>query len=175
MAARLGALVLDALNRNPEFISSALPHRIYRPMLNRYDVGMRFGEHIDGAIRQVAPGGHNLRADLSATIFLNDPDEYDGGELLIEQGGQTSVVKLAAGSMILYSAGTRHRIEPVTRGSRLAVVFWVQSMIRDDGQRNQLLELDRAIQLLTSQSADQGALVMLTNHYHNLLRRWAEV
>jgi PKHD-type hydroxylase len=175
IAVRLGAIILKALQNHAGFISATLPHRIFPPIFNRYDEGMHFGEHIDGAIRHDAASGRSLRADLSATVFLSHPQDYEGGELLINEGTQIPAVKLAAGSMILYPAGTRHCIEPIRRGRRLAAVFWIQSMVRDHGQRNQLLELDTAIQRLTSQAADQGALVMLTNHYHNLLRRWAEV
>ena len=170
LARRLGAVILEALGGHPLFVSAALPMRIYPPLFNRYAGGQSFGVHVDNAIRQ-APDGTRIRTDLSATLFLADPDEYDGGELSIEDTYGAHSLKLAAGSMLLYPATSLHRVEPVTRGARVASFFWIQSMVRDDGQRTLLFDLDQAIQRL---APDHASAIALTGIYHNLLRRWAD-
>ncbi len=171
----LGDLILSALERNPLFISAALPSVVYPPLFNRYEGGQHFGEHIDNAVRLIPGSGRKIRTDISATLFLADPDEYDGGELLIEDTYGAHAVKLPAGHMIVYPSTSLHRVSPVTRGSRLASFFWIQSMIRDDAQRALLFDMDTAIQRLNRTGADERALVQLTGNYHNLLRMWAEV
>lgn len=173
LAVELGGMVEASLRRNPLFISAALPDRLYPPMFNRYEGGMHFGSHVDGSIRYLPGSGTKIRTDLSATLFLADPSSYDGGELVLEDTYGTHAVKLAAGDMILYPASSVHRVEPVTRGMRTACFFWVQSLVRDDGQRALLFELDTAIQRLTAADADQAARVQLTGCYHNLLRMWS--
>lgn len=175
LAIELGHIVLAALERNPLFISAALPNRIYPPMFNRYEGGMHFGDHVDGSIRLLPGTGDKIRTDLSATLFLAPPESYDGGELLIEDTYGTHAVKLSAGDMILYPASSLHRVNPVTRGARLACFFWIQSMVRDDSQRTMLFDLDNAIQQLTATNADGASRVKLTGIYHNLLRMWSEV
>jgi len=175
LAMELGDTVLAALERHPLFISAALPNRVYPPMFNRYQGGMHFGSHVDGSVRLLPGSGAKFRTDLSATLFLAPPDSYDGGELLIEDTYGAQSVKLAAGDMVLYPASSLHRVAPVTRGARLACFFWVQSMVRDDGQRALLFDLDNAIQRLTATGADESARVHLTGCYHNLLRMWSEV
>lgn len=174
LARELGLLVLTELERNGLFVSTVLPYRLYPPMFNRYGNGMEFGMHVDGAIRMIRATGQQIRTDLSATLFLAPPESYDGGELIVDSdfGGQS--VKLAAGDMAVYPASSRHRVSAISRGVRLACVFWVQSLIRDELQRAQLFELDRTIQQLTQSGADSGALVRLAAHYHGLLRLWAE-
>jgi PKHD-type hydroxylase len=174
-AIELGNIVLSALERHPLFISAALPHRVYPPMFNRYQGGMHFGSHVDGSVRLMPGTGDKIRTDLSATLFLAAPDSYDGGELLIEDTYGTQTVKLPAGDMILYPASSLHQVNPITSGTRVACFFWVQSMIRDDGQRTLLFDLDNAIQRLTATNADEAARVRLTGCYHNLLRMWSDV
>jgi len=174
LSSELGGIVLSALERLPLFISVALPNRVYPPMFNRYENGMHFGNHVDGSIRLMPGSGAKIRTDLSATLFLAPPDSYDGGELLIEDTYGAQSIKLAAGDMVLYPASSLHRVAPVTRGVRLACFFWVQSMVRNDGQRALLFDLDNAIQRLTATGADELARVQLTGVYHNLLRQWAE-
>jgi len=174
VARELGEIVLAGLQRNPLFISAALPLRVFPPLFNRYSGGQRFGNHVDNAIRQAAGGGLRLRTDLSATLFLADPEEYDGGELVVEDTYGVHSVKLASGHMVLYPATSLHSVRPVTRGARLASFFWIQSMIRDDGQRTLLFDLDTAIQRLTVDLPEHPAAVQMTAVYHNLLRRWAE-
>lgn len=174
LARELGGLVLAALERNPLFISAALPARVYPPLFNRYEGGERFGNHIDNAVRLLPGGsGEKLRTDLSATLFLAEPESYDGGELLIEGSLGAQSVKLPAGDLLLYPATSLHRVEPVTRGARLASFFWVQSMVAEESQRTLLFDLDTAIQRLTQTGADEAALLQLTGCYHNLLRQWA--
>ncbi|HUB91753.1 MAG TPA: Fe2+-dependent dioxygenase [Dyella sp.] len=175
LAIELGNIVLATLERHPLFISAALPNRIYPPMFNRYQGGMHFGSHVDGSIRLLPGTGQKIRTDLSATLFLAPPDSYDGGDLLIEDTYGTQTVKLSAGDMILYPASSLHRVNPVTRGTRLACFFWVQSMVRDDGQRTMLFDMDNAIQRLTATNADEAARVRLTGVYHNLLRTWSDL
>jgi PKHD-type hydroxylase len=174
VARRLGNLILDELDKNQAFIAAALPLRVLPPLFNRYTGGQAYGGHIDGAIRPVAGTPYRVRTDLSATVFLTDPAEYDGGELVIGEAGEERRVKLPAGDMVLYSGGTVHRVMPVTRGVRLAAFFWVHSMVRDDTRRTILLDLDNALQQLGRTGADQDACVRLAGVYHNLLRQWAD-
>jgi PKHD-type hydroxylase len=173
-AREAGDIVLAAIERNALFISAALPHRVYPPMFNRYDVGMHFGRHVDGAVRLIPGSGAKLRTDIAATLFLSEPADYDGGELLIDDTYGTHAVKLAAGHMIVYPADSRHSIAPVTRGVRLASFFFVQSLVRDGAQRRMLLDLDTAIQRLAASNADEATRVQLAGCYHNLLRMWAD-
>jgi PKHD-type hydroxylase len=174
LAASIGDAILAALERHPLFISAALPRRVYPPLFNRYEGGMQFGNHVDGAVRLLPGSGEKIRTDVSATLFLAAPDEYDGGELLIGDTYGTHSVKLPAGDLILYPASSQHRVAAVTRGARVASFFWVQSMVRDDTQRALLFDLDRAIQCLSRDHADHQSLVELTGVYHNLLRQWAD-
>jgi PKHD-type hydroxylase len=175
VARQLGGLILAALQRNQLFISAALPLRVYPPLFNRYRGGQSFGSHVDNAIRHVPAASGSLRTDLSATLFLTDPDEYDGGELLVEDTFGVHSVKLPSGHLVLYPSTSLHRVQPVTRGARVASFFWIQSMLRDDGQRTLLFDLDTAIQRLTVDMPDHPAALQLTGVYHNLLRRWAEL
>ncbi|MGH8319426.1 MAG: Fe2+-dependent dioxygenase [Steroidobacteraceae bacterium] len=175
IARQAGDIVLRALERHPDFISAALPRHVYPPLFNRYEPGMSFGAHVDNAVRQVPGSHHRLRIDISATLFLSSTEDYDGGELLIEDTYGSHTVKLAAGDMVVYPASSLHQVQPVTRGARVAAFFWVQSMVRDAGGRTLLFEMDSAIRDLTASGADGGALVRLTACYHNLLRRWADV
>lgn len=169
-----GEIILAALPRQGMFVSGALPFKVFPPLFNRYGAGQSFGTHIDNAIRPVAGTPHRVRTDLSATLFLSRPDEYDGGELLIEDDFGAQSVKLPAGDLVIYPAGSRHRVEAVTRGARLASFFWIQSMVRDNGQRTLLFDLDVAIQQVAAGAPDHPAAVRLTGVYHNLLRRWAD-
>ena len=170
-----GAMVLDALAASPLFVAAALPLKVFPPLFNRYEGGEDFGLHVDNAIRIRRGTDFRIRSDLSATLFLEEPDAYDGGELVIEDQFGPQVVKLPAGHLILYPASSLHRVTPVTRGVRTASFFWLQSMVRDDGERRTLFELDRAVQAV---AADRGqgdaAVVQMTGVYHNLLRRWAD-
>ncbi len=174
-ARELGEFLLRRLGTNELFVSAALPLRIYPPLINRYDEGMEFGTHIDNAIRPVPGLGVRVRTDLSATLFLTAPEDYDGGELIIEDTYGEKRVKFAAGDMVLYPATSRHRVEPVTRGSRWCSFFWIQSMVRDDGARALLFDLDGAIRSLRGREGDTAEAVQLTGVYHNLVRRWADV
>ena len=171
---QVGEMILRALSRNPLFMSAALPLHILPPMFNRYSGGQTFGTHVDGSIRSL-PSGQRIRTDLSCTIFLTGPDEYDGGELLVEDTYGSKSVKLPAGHMILYPSTSLHQVTPVTRGTRLCSFFWLQSMIRDDTDRALLFEMDVAIQRLGTENAAHPAVVQLTGVYHNLIRRWAEM
>ncbi len=175
VARQLGDMILAALQRNPLFISAALPLRVFPPLFNSYRGGQSFGNHVDNAVRQIAGTAMRIRTDLSATLFLADPDEYDGGELCVEDTYGVHSVKLAAGHMVLYPSTSLHNVQAVTRGARIASFFWIQSMIRDDGQRTVLFDLDTAIQRLTVDLPNHPAAVQLTAVYHNLLRRWAEM
>ena len=177
VARELGAMVLDALSRNSTFFSAALPKRIYPPLFNRYSGGQSFGYHVDNAVRydRSQGGAEPVRTDLSATLFLSSPDEYDGGELIIEDSFGTQSVKLPAGHLVLYPGTSLHRVTPVTRGARIASFFWMQSMLRDDGHRRLMFQMDVAIRRLTQDVPEHPALVQLTGVYHNLLREWAEV
>ncbi|WP_368561802.1 Fe2+-dependent dioxygenase [Pseudoxanthomonas sp. UTMC 1351] len=177
VARELGAMVLEALSRNSTFFSAALPKRIYPPLFNRYSGGQSFGYHVDNAVRydRSLGGAEPVRTDLSATLFLSAPEEYDGGELIIEDTFGTQSVKLPAGHLVLYPGSSLHRVTPVTRGTRVASFFWMQSMLRDDGHRRLMFQMDVAIRRLTQDVPEHPALVQLTGVYHNLLREWAEV
>ena len=175
MAGELGELIVGQLERNALFVSAVLPNRVYPPVFNRYRVGMSFGTHVDGTVRSVPRSAHKLRTDLSATLFITAPESYEGGELVVESDFSQRSAKLAAGDMIVYSSTSRHRVTAVTRGERLAAVFWIQSLIRDDLRREQLFELDGTIQRLTHTGADPDCLVRLAAHYHGLLRSWTEL
>jgi PKHD-type hydroxylase len=172
---QVGGLIVKALTRNPLFMAAALPAQILPPMFNRYTGGQQFGTHVDGAIRPVPGSPHRLRADLSATLFFSEPDEYDGGELVIQDTYGTKGVKLPAGQMILYPSTSLHHVTPVTRGARLCSFFWIQSLVRDDGERALLFDLDVAIQRLNVDHPQEPAAVRFTGVYHNLLRKWAEM
>ena len=173
VARELGARVLAALGGSLLFQSAALPACIFPPLFNRYDVGHGFGTHVDGAIRPL-PGGGRVRTDLSATLFLSPPDSYDGGELVIDDTYGAQRIKLPPGHLVLYPASSLHQVRPITRGTRLAAFFWVQSLVRDDAARAMLFDLDMSIQRLRGELDDNHpALVSLTGVYHNLLRRWA--
>jgi PKHD-type hydroxylase len=174
VARQLGGLILQRLSDNPLFMSAALPKRIYPPLFNRYGEGEGFGFHIDNAIRGIKGVRERVRTDLSATLFLAEPDSYDGGELVIRDTFGERQVKLPAGHLVLYPGSSLHRVQPVTRGERLAAFFWVESLVREDSQRSLLLDMDVAIQRLTAQGADTGSLLELTGVYHNLLRRWGD-
>ena len=171
----LGDVILEALEKNPLFMSAALPLKVFPPLFNRYQDGQSFGNHVDNAIRQVTGTPHRVRTDLSATLFFSNPDEYDGGELVVEDVYGVHSVKLPAGHVILYPASSVHHVRPVTRGVRLASFFWIQSMVRDDGERSLLFDLDVAIQRLMDDVPEHRSVVELTSLYHNLLRRWADV
>ena len=175
VAQELGDLILQALQANALFVSSALPLHVFPPLFNRYEGGHAFGNHVDNAIRQVSGTPHRVRTDLSATLFFSNPDEYDGGELVVEDTYGVHSVKLSAGHLILYPASSLHHVRPVTRGARLASFFWIQSMVRDDGERTILFDLDVAIQRLMSDVPEHPSIMELTALYHNLLRRWADV
>lgn len=170
----LARQVTAALLRQPQVVSAALPRHVLPPFFNRYGSGETYGDHVDGAIRFL-PEGQPMRTDVSATLFLADPEDYDGGDLVVRDTYGEHLVKLPAGDLVLYPSTSLHRVEPVTRGERVAAFMWIQSMVRDDGQRGQLYELDQAIQSLRARLGDCDELVTLTGHYHNLLRRWADV
>jgi PKHD-type hydroxylase len=174
-ARRVGDTIVSALQRSPLFVSAALPLRVFPPLFNRYRGGQSFGTHVDNAVRQVPGTPHRVRTDLSATLFLSRPDEYAGGELVVEDTYGVHAVKLPAGHLLLYPASSLHHVNPVTDGTRLASFFWIQSMVRDDGERTILFDLDSAIQRLLAAAPDHAAAVPLTGVYHNLLRRWAEL
>src|SRR5277367_321528 len=173
-ARELGAMILSALEQNPLFISAALPLRVFPPLFNRYQGGESFGTHVDNAIRQVTGTPHRIRTDLSATLFFAAPEEYDGGELVVDDTYGTHNVKLPAGHMILYPSSSLHRVRPVTRGARLASFFWIQSMVRDDARRTLLFDLDVSIQRLNQDHPSHPSAVQLTGIYHNLVRQWAD-
>ena len=171
---QLGQLVQAALARHPLYHAATLPLRILPPRFNRYAGGGQYGFHVDGAVMALPAGEAQLRSDISCTLFLNAPEDYDGGELIVSDTYGEHEVKLPAGDLIVYPSSSLHRVAPVTRGVRLASFFWVQSLIRDDGRRRLLFELDASIQALTRGNADAAALLHLTGVYHNLLRQWAE-
>ncbi len=175
VAVQVGELIIKALEKNPLFISAALPLRIFPPLFNRYSGGQSFGTHVDNSIRQIPGTPYRIRTDLSATLFFNNPDDYEGGELCIEDTYGVKEVKLPAGQMILYPATSLHHVKPVTKGTRLCSFFWIQSMIRDDGQRTLMFDLDSAIRGLNQENPDSAFPVPLTGIYHNLLRQWAEL
>jgi len=173
VARELGETILTALGRNPAFVSAALPLRVFPPLFNRYDVGMGFGVHVDNAIRFAGPV--RFRTDVSCTLFLSDPGDYDGGELIVEDAYGEHAIKLPAGDMIVYPATSLHRVAPITRGSRWAAFFWAQSMVKSDEQRTLLWDLDQAIQKLSVKvGQDDPEVISLTGGYHNLLRMWAD-
>lgn len=178
-ARELGDLILAALGQNQLFLSAALPLSVFPPLFNRYSGGQSFGTHVDNAIRQVRGSSHRIRTDLSCTLFFAGPEEYDGGELSIEDTYGVQQVKLPAGHMVLYPSTSLHHVTPVTRGARICSFFWLQSMIRDDGQRSILFDLDLSIQRLSRDLPNDPVAsqtsVQLTGVYHNLLRQWAEV
>ncbi len=172
----LGDLVLGGLGRSALFIAAVLPFRVFPPLFNRYDPGMNFGAHVDNAIRQIRGTPHRIRTDVSCTLFLTPPEDYDGGELVVQDTYGEQRVKLPAGHAVVYPATSLHRVEPVTRGSRVSAFFWIQSMIRDDMQRRLLFDLDMAINgVMAELPPGHGGPVALTGVYHNLLRQWAEV
>jgi PKHD-type hydroxylase len=173
-ARELGEMILGALGRNPDFVAAVLPLRVFPPLFNRYDAGMAFDAHVDNAIRFAGPV--RFRTDVSCTLFLSEPDDYDGGELIIEDVYGEHAVKLAAGDMIVYPATSLHRVAPITRGARWAAFFWAQSMVKSDERRTLLLNLDQAVQRLSAKLGQTDPeVVSLTGAYHNLLRMWAEV
>jgi PKHD-type hydroxylase len=175
IARALGQVILAELERNALFVSAALPNKVYPPLFNRYAEDMYFGSHVDGAVRRIPGTGQKLRADLSATLFLAPPESYDGGELVIDGNLESRTFKLVAGDMIVYPTTSAHRVTTVTRGSRVASCFWIQSLVRDQVKREHLFELDCTIQRLTKLGADAESVVSLTSLYHNFLRLWTEI
>lgn len=173
VAIGIGELIMERLLAHPLFVSAALPLQFYPPLFNRYQGGETFGYHIDNAIRSTSDG--MVRTDLSATLFLSEPDTYQGGELVIQDTYGQQSIKLAAGSLVLYPSTSLHQVTPVTSGERTAAFMWLQSMVRDEGLRRLLFQLDQSIQSLTSQTAPEQELFNLTGVYHNLLRRWSEL
>ncbi len=173
-ARHLGDMILTALERNPLFVSAALPAKIVPPLFNRYEGGENYGNHVDGAIRPIGGTPYRVRTDLSVTVFLSPPDTYDGGELMIADTYGAHRIKMNAGDAILYPGTSLHRVEPVTSGVRLASFFWIESMVRSDMQRSLLFELDSSIQELTAQQPDNPVVLQFLNVYHNLLRHWAD-
>ena len=173
LAVALGQHILRQLGQMPLFISAALPNKIYPPKFNRYADGGTYGLHVDSAVMQIPGTGQSMRSDLSATLFLSEPDEYEGGELQIEDTFGMQEVKLEAGDLVLYPSSSLHRVAPVTRGARVASFFWIESLVRDDGERTMLFDLDQGIQGLTPKvQVGDAHLLKLTGTYHNLLRRW---
>ncbi len=171
---KLGEMILGILEKHPTFTSAALPLKLVPPLFNRYTGNQNYGRHIDGAIRPIAGTPYRVRTDLSATLFLTAPEDYDGGELVVEDTFGPRSVKLPAGDMVLYPGTSVHHVEPVTRGTRLASFFWIQSMVRDDNQRTMLFNLDNSIQQLGRDVPQNPAVVQLAGLYHNLLRLWAD-
>jgi PKHD-type hydroxylase len=174
VARRLGDRILDALDKNQLFISAALPLKVVPPLFNRYTGGQSYGGHVDGAVRPVFGTPHRVRTDLSATVFLSDPQDYDGGELVVQDLVGERRIKLPAGDMVLYSGTCVHRVEPVTRGARLAAFFWVQSMVREDTRRDLLFQMDTGLQQLGRDVPDHDAVLQLMGVYHNLVRLWSD-
>jgi PKHD-type hydroxylase len=172
---KLGEIILTALAKNPLFFSAALPLRTVPPLFNRYEGGETYGTHIDGAVRAVPGTSFFIRTDLSSTLFLSDPAEYDGGELVVFDTFGSHEVKLPAGDLILYSSGSLHRVNPVTRGARVCSFFWTQSMVPDGTHRDLLFDFDRTIQALRGKFGESEQTIALTGHYHNLLRMWTEI
>ena len=175
VAIQWGDIISKALSRNMLFRSAALPAKIFPPLFNSYSGGGNFGVHVDNAIRDVRGTPHRVRTDISATLFLSDPDTYDGGELVVEDTYGMQSIKFPAGSMVLYPGTSLHRVNPVTRGTRLASFFWIQSLVREDSQRSLLFDMDTAIQRLSVDTPEHASVTQLTGVYHNLLRRWADV
>jgi PKHD-type hydroxylase len=174
-ARELGSVILEALGASGLFNAAALPLHVFPPLFNQYRGGQSFGNHVDNALRQIPGTATRIRTDLSATLFLCEPDEYDGGELIVEDTYGVHSVKFPAGDLVLYPASSLHRVQPVTRGARLASFFWIQSLIKDDGARTLLFDLDTAIQRLGADVPEHPSVVQLTSVYHNLVRRWAEL
>jgi PKHD-type hydroxylase len=174
-AREVGATIIGALQQNALFVTAALPLHVFPPLFNRYSGGQSFGSHVDNSIRTVPGTAHRIRTDLSATLFLSEPGDYDGGELMIEDTYGVHSVKLPAGSMVLYPSTSLHFVQPVTRGARVSSFFWLQSMVRDDGERTLLFDLDAGIRALNQATPNSPIAVSLTGVYHNLLRKWAEV
>ena len=175
VAQELGDLIITALQNSALFAAAALPLRVFPPLFNLYRGGHSFGNHVDNAIRQISGTPLRIRTDLSATLFLAEPQEYDGGELIVEDTYGVHPVKLPAGHMVLYPASSLHRVQPVTRGARLASFFWIQSMVRDDAARTVLFDLDTSIQRLSVDVPNHPTIVQLTAVYHNLVRRWSDI
>ncbi len=175
VAKEVGEFILHTLSQNLLFVSGALPMKVFPPLFNRYSGGQSFGTHVDNAIRHVKGTSHRVRSDLSATLFFSNPEEYDGGELIIEDTYGIHSVKLPAGHMVLYPSSSLHNVRPVTRGARVSSFFWIQSMVRDDSARTLLFDLDNVIQQISAGDVNSPNAVKLTGIYHNLLRRWAEV
>ena len=175
LAKQLGEMILTAVARHPQFFSAALPLKSVPPLFNRYEGGEAYGNHIDGAVRAVPGSTHFIRTDLSSTLFLTDPAEYEGGELIVHDTYGGHQVKLPAGDLILYTAGSLHRVNPVTRGARVCSIFWTQSMVADERYRETLYQLDQTIQKIRGKHGETDETVALAGHYHNLLRMWSEV
>jgi PKHD-type hydroxylase len=175
IALEVGEMILQALGQNPLFVSAALPMKVFPPLFNRYSGGQSFGTHVDNSIRHVKGTSHRVRSDLSATLFFSHPTEYEGGELIIEDTYGIHSVKLPAGHMVLYPSSSLHNVRPVTQGARVSSFFWIQSMVRDDGARTLLFDLDNVTQRISAEQPNSPNAVKLTGIYHNLLRRWAEV
>jgi PKHD-type hydroxylase len=174
-ATEIGEMILSALGQNPLFISAALPMKVFPPLFNSYGPGQSFGMHVDNAIRHVKGSSHRVRSDLSATLFLTAPEDYDGGELVIEDTYGIHTAKLPLGHMVVYPSSSLHRVEPITRGRRTCSFFWIQSMVRGDSQRTLLFDLDTAAQRVNRDQPGSQSALQLTGIYHNLLRQWAEV
>lgn len=175
LSLEMGDMILESLEQNSLFMSAALPLKVFPPLFNRYEGGQSFGNHVDNAIRQIPNTPHRVRTDLSGTVFLTNPADYEGGELVIEDTYGVHKIKLNAGSLILYPATSLHNVRPVTKGARISSFFWIQSMVRDDGQRTILFDLDSSIQRIGMDAPDHPSVLQLTGVYHNLLRRWADV
>jgi PKHD-type hydroxylase len=175
LSKEIGAALLERLWSHPLFMSAALPNKVFPPLLNCYRAGDNFGFHIDNAVRQARGNPERVRTDLSTTLFFSNPEDYDGGELVIQDTFGTREIKLAAGDLVLYPGTSLHKVNPVTRGVRYAAFFWTQSLVREDAQRALLFEMDTAIQRLTQDVPDHPSLIQLTGTYHNLLRRWVDV
>jgi PKHD-type hydroxylase len=175
LAIEMGEAILAALEQNPLFVSAALPYKVFPPLFNRYEGGHSFGNHVDNSIRQISGTPHRIRTDLSATLFLTNPSDYDGGELVIEDTYGVHSIKLPAGHLILYPATSLHNVRAVTRGARISSFFWIQSMVRDDGERTILFDMDTAIQRIGESAPEHPSVIQLTGVYHNLLRRWADI
>lgn len=173
-AREIGEEIVAALGKSPLFFSAALPKQVYPPLFNRYKGEMNFGNHVDGAMRVHPPTGRRIRTDISVTLFLTAPEDYEGGELLVEDTYGVHSVKLPAGDMVIYPATSLHRVTPVTRGTRISSFFWIESMIRDDAQRALLFDMDMALVRLNQEAPGHASLVTLTGCYHNLLRMWGE-
>ena len=174
-ARELGDMVIDALARSSLFMSAVLPKQVFPPLFNRYDAGMTFGAHVDNSIRGVPGTGMRIRTDVSSTLFISSPEDYDGGELVVQDTYGEHTVKLPAGDMIVYPATSLHNVTSITRGSRIASFFWTQSMIRDESKRSLLFDMDMAIVKLSRDHAGHASVVELTSVYHNLLRQWSEL